>query len=361
MRNWSFARYASIALGVGLLAGCSAAGTQSSLPGGASVAPQAHHLSLSKLFALTNAHHVVPQSKGRVGHSWMKQLPKGKGGSMLAYMSDDAYDTVDVFSYPSGSLVGQVAGFEDPAGLCTDKKGNVYATDLDTGTVSEIGAGGTTIVNTWSTSGEAIGCSVDKKGDLAVSDFYNDTAETGAVVIFAGGGSKGTTVAAPGYVWGPGFDKKGDIYVECAYGNSPCSSPAAIYLKKGGNSFSAVSGLTIGFGAQVEAMGNKAMGFGDQEPGGQYAFGIYAAKVKGANAKVSSTNIYTDNCNGSYTDVVDWGNVMSGKKVTAVVGGNLFCDPSPVNTWNFPGNGLPSSSFTGLPDGYYGYGTAITQ
>jgi hypothetical protein len=372
MRNWSFARYASIALGVGLLAGCSAAGTQSSVGGGSVVPPAAHGQQLSKIIALTNPKHLVPQGSHRVGgHSWMKY---GAKGGQLLYVSNDGTDTVDVYSYPAGTMVGQVTGLEYPTGLCSDKKGNVYVTDFESGVVSEIGAGGTTVVNTLSVTGESLGCSVSKKGDLAVSIFAGSQDGYGAVVIFKGAKGSGNVVEAPndGYFWAPTYDKKGNIFVECNYGSSsgPCEGPTVVELKNGASSFTGltVSGATIDFPAAAELVG-KSIGLGDQEPNGEYALGIYSAKLSGTTLNVSQTTIDTDsNCN-SYgeEDALQWANVskkpngLQTKKVTATVAGNLFCDPSPVNMWPFPKGGNATQIVAPTGSNYYGYGATLTD
>lgn len=166
-----FAPHAVIALSVVFLAGCSGAATESSTRAGSAVPLVSRADSLSKLFALTNPQHQIPVLKGRVGHSWMRYVPSG---TTLVYASDPPSQAVDVFEYSSGTLVGQASGFSDPIGECSDKSGNVYVADFDTGVTSEIRAGTTAITNTFTTGGAPIGCSVSKKGDLAVTLFSGD-------------------------------------------------------------------------------------------------------------------------------------------------------------------------------------------
>lgn len=355
MQRVRFSRCA-ITLGVVVLAGCGSAGTTATSAG--SVVPQGSQLhELASLFALTNARHAVPQIKGRLGHSWMKSVP---AGTTLLYASDDGYGSVDVYDYSSGSLVGQVAGFENPYGSCSDKHGNVYVADFGAGTLSEIAEGGTTITKTWTPGGQPIGCSVDEKGDIAVSLSAGGTDGFGQLTVYKGGGKTGKSYLAPGHgdLWPAGYDKKGDLIVECGYGaaSSPCAEGAAshvIELEKGGTSFTtlSLSGATITSPASVESMG-KVLGVGDQAPVGiaKPGWGIYSSTLAGTTLKVSDTTVNTGNCraSGEYAQAAQWANVSTKPNglqvkgdVTATVAGNLDCaSPTPINTWAFPaGNG----------------------
>jgi hypothetical protein len=49
--------------------------------------------------------------------------------SALLYVAESGWNT-DVFSYPSGELKGRLDGFGAPRGLCVDRSGNVFVTDL---------------------------------------------------------------------------------------------------------------------------------------------------------------------------------------------------------------------------------------
>jgi hypothetical protein len=61
--------------------------------------------------------------QGSVGGSWM--LPDKKKGTTLVYSSDWLTEDVNVYEYPKGELVGQVAGFSYPYGGCVDAIGDV--------------------------------------------------------------------------------------------------------------------------------------------------------------------------------------------------------------------------------------------
>ena len=143
MKVFSSARYAlGFAVGVALLAGCSANGSTPSL-GGSSVAPQGswggHHSvqDLNRMVAMTNSlHKGIPAVRHPLTHSWFKKAPPGTTGTIWA--DDVEYGTINMVAYPSGTLMGQVSGFSYPYGNCSDKSGNVYVADFNADTGYEI-------------------------------------------------------------------------------------------------------------------------------------------------------------------------------------------------------------------------------
>jgi hypothetical protein len=373
MQISNLARYAfGIAAGAALLAGCSTTGTQPAIGGSGQSVPQVsrgHHdlATVQKLFAMTNFQHKYPEHQHiKKIKSWMQRVPKG---TQLVYVSDVEYGTVDVINYKTGALVGQATGFEYPYGSCSDKHGNVYVTDFDLETATELQAGGTTAINSWATGGLPIGCSVDKKGDLAVTNFETESSSgLGNVIVFAGGGPSGTTYSGPGLDWPAGYDKKGDLFVESS-DEGACPTPCLAELVDG--SWQVLSyDQTINFPASVELMG-KTLGVGDQDGGGPSSFdmAIYATTVSGSTATNKHTTLITDTCYASedYVDFVSWGNVskkpngLQTRKVKAIVGTNADCFPTPLNTWAFPAGGNPKSSIPPWEAYSYGYSATITS
>jgi len=371
MKISSLARYAfGIAAGAALLAGCSAAGTQSSLTGAppaSAMGAGGHHLSAQVLkhLAMTRPDHQTPPA-ARAVHikSWMKHVP---AGTPLLYVSDDGYypAVVDVFDYSSGSLVGQAA-MPNIAYLlynpCSDKTGNVYVPDFDTGYTYEIQHGTTTVINQWYSNGEPIGCSVSKTGDLAITNFYDfgNTAGVGSVIVFPGGGPSGTDYPGPGYLWPAGYDKTGSTLV--AEGNYAGSCTSPCLAKMVGGTWTVLSfNQTQYFPAAVELMG-KVWGVGDQEGGGAFDTDIYSTKISGNTATASKTTTLTDTCYSYYADVVGWANVskkpngVQSKKVKGVVGANLWCGD--IAKWPFPAGGNPSGNISGAS---FAYGATLIK
>jgi hypothetical protein len=158
----------------------------------------------------------VPQSRAiatpvdRSG-SWM--LPEAKGEKLL-YVSDS--DTVTVYSYPRGKLVGTLHGFYLPSGQCVDAAQNVWITDLGHSRVVEYAHGGKHPIATLvAPVADPLGCSVDPTtGNLAVSSL--GFGSNGAVQIYRG--AKGTpklyrNSAFQEYYF-CGYDRDGDLFVD---------------------------------------------------------------------------------------------------------------------------------------------------
>ena len=61
---------------------------------------------------------------GAVGDgSWMSPATNGRN---LLYVSDEAANAVDVFTFPFGTPVGVLRQSHDPVGICSDKTGYVW-------------------------------------------------------------------------------------------------------------------------------------------------------------------------------------------------------------------------------------------
>ena len=160
---------------------------------------------------------VLPQSSA-ISHpadiqkSWM--LPEAKGEDLLYVSSLVYFEYVYVFSYPNGKLVGTLAGFSGAQGLCSDKKGDVYVTDLGANAISEYAHGGTSPVATLDDRAPE-GCSVDPApGDLAVVAGIPYDVEAN-VAIFPNAKVPPTVyndVNAPGFDFCT-YDNKGNLFV----------------------------------------------------------------------------------------------------------------------------------------------------
>ena len=117
----------------------------------------------------------VPQS----GKSWM--LPGSSSGD-LVYAASGA--NVYIYSYPGGKQVGELTGFHDALGACSDANGKVWITDAagnyTGGSLVEYAHGGTTPIATLEDQGDfiPIACSVDPStGNLAAANHIRGGAE----------------------------------------------------------------------------------------------------------------------------------------------------------------------------------------
>ncbi len=157
----------------------------------------------------------LPQSRAIPAHlsrSWM--LPAGKKSALL-YVAEG---TVGVYSYPQGELEGQLTGFSDAFGECTDKSGNIYITDFTANVVDEFVHGGTEPVRKLSVPGNGpAACAVDPaSGDLAVTDAGNVNGVGANIAIYhkAKGTPKTYTYAKIlGYAY-CAYDNAGDLFVD---------------------------------------------------------------------------------------------------------------------------------------------------
>ncbi|HLY02959.1 MAG TPA: hypothetical protein VKR56_10775 [Candidatus Cybelea sp.] len=185
-------RFCAIALALG---GC--AGSPAQL---APVAAPAHRIE-------------TPRDDGR--GSWMS--PEAKRSDLL-YVSDyNAYE-VYAYSYPRGKLEGTLRGFGPyPAGLCVDKKQNVWVSVLDGYELIEYAHGGSSPLRTLSDAHEfPIGCSVDPTtGNLAVANLVSSYGD-GSVSVFADASGTATTYSDSDIreVWACGYDNQGDLFVD---------------------------------------------------------------------------------------------------------------------------------------------------
>lgn len=66
---------------------------------------------------------------------WMS--PDKKKKKKLLYVSDEGQGYVEIFKVPSYSMVGEITnGINEPEGIATDKKGNLYVSNLGANTVT---------------------------------------------------------------------------------------------------------------------------------------------------------------------------------------------------------------------------------
>jgi hypothetical protein len=353
MKNMRLGRYAfTICVAAALLAGCGA------LP-----------LSLSNgqddMQPPVGGPGVMPQSRTITTHaervrSWM--LPEAKRIKRLLYISEFGISDVYVYDYQTGDEVGELGGFDNPAGQCVDKKGDVYLTTEagSEGSIVEYTHGGANPIKTLSAVGHPIGCSIDPTtGNLAVDEGLPGGASGIQVWNKASGApAEYSSISACNEMWSPGYDNQGNLYVEGdEYARSVCELPAR------GNALESVSiNRTINFPGSVMWDG-KYITFTDQSY--ENETGLYRARRtrRGALAVVGIT-LLSDSCYGNQADVVQ--PFIVGKKntpankeeSTAVVGANVayYCSTEGrFDYWAYPAGGQPKRSLSLLGDQFESY------
>ena len=152
-------------------------------------------------------------------------MPDAKKQPSLLYVSNWGTADVTVYTYLNGGglvLVGQLTGFSLPAGMCTDKAGDVWITDYGYGvkTLYKYAHGGTSPIETLKQhNGKPYDCAVDPNtGNLAVTnELPNGHYSYANVAVYAAGSHKATHYGPPYGFRSADFlayDDKGNLYVD---------------------------------------------------------------------------------------------------------------------------------------------------
>ncbi len=283
--------------------------------------------------------------------SWMSPLAKGK--SKLLYVSAFNGSDVYVYDYPSGTQVGTLTGFSSPAGQCVDAKGDVYITNMTSGVVDEYAHGGSSPINTFNTSGDAFGCSVDKNNDLAVTDFLGKSYSPGSITVFPKGTGTGVVYSDPTdchYIWTAGYDNRGNLIAVAENDASEAVTYCAVL--KGAKSLTTLSasGFSI-YSPDSTMWDGKYIALGDQQLGGGLQSGFIEATLSGSTLTQRAQIALSDGCDGNYTHVVSpfivgrKNTPANDKRSVAVAGSNEFCSAD-FRLWHYPKGGDPFASFT---------------
>jgi hypothetical protein len=354
MINFPRASAHAIALGAAglLLAACgSSAGLT---PSSTTAAPGAASLPEAGLATAGQSNHKP---------SWMS--PLAKRVHPLLYSSGAL--TGDVYVYhangKSNKLMGELTGFNEPSGLCADKRGNVYVTNQQGRDILEYAHGGTTPVNTINDSyGAPDGCSVNPKtGDLAVTNFEGGTSGFGNLVVYAKASGNGTEFQTGSYpqVYAPVYDSHGNLFFETI---DLASRQVTLYeLPSGGASLVAIalpSGVTINSPSGVTWDG-RYVGATDEQYEGANNEGIYRLSISGSTATLVGQTSYTDNCYYAYSMTIQ-PIVYRGK----FIGGNNYCYNANlyhIDYWNYQTGGNPIRYIDGSATTDTSYGQAISK
>jgi hypothetical protein len=327
----SLSKYALGAVAAaGILAGCSNGGQTGGM-GASGVTPAAGH-GLSTSVAHNGILHAIS------GPSRVSPDKKAKGE--FAYISDSGTNTIYVYDYSSktgsfGSEVGSTTtSLSEPQGACSHKK-DAWVTNTSDSNVLEFVNGSTTSSGSLSISGEyPVGCSVDKKGDIAVSDIITTADGAGNVEIFKGGKGTPTSVTCPNLekYYFISYDTKGNIWVD---GTATLSSTGIglCEIPKGATSGTAISLSAVpGFPGGVTVAG-KDIDILDQD-----AATIDQYTVSGT----TGTEVGTVTLSGVTDPVQDW---QAGKFVLTANAASAS-----ATSFAYPAGGSAVSTVSGLTE-----------
>jgi len=282
-------------------------------------------------------------------------MAPGAATKDLLYISNYNTETVLVYSYPDGKKMGTLTGFDQPDGLCSDKKGDVWIVNnadsqggLD---VVEYKHGGTKPIATLSDGYVLVGCSVDPTtGDLAVTDTESISFQQGNVAIFTHAKGKPTLLSVPNmlYPYFCGYDDKGNLYAD----GFQYSSSGSVFaeLPKGKKKFTEITlDKSIQFPGNIRWDG-KYVAVGDQEysynPSGFYESAIF--RTTGAGGRVVSVTPLMDT--GDIVGFSIEGKTLIGPDAQWKNAGSVFF-------WDYPAGRKPIKKLKGFDAPF---GTAIS-
>jgi hypothetical protein len=298
----------------------------------------------------------IPKVQSDRRKSWVS--PEVKRAPRLLFISDDSTNDVYIFTMPSVTLKGTVTGFDEPQGMCSDNKGNVWVTNTGTYQIIQLSRTGQIENTLTDPNGYPVGCAVNQStGDLAVTNIFN-TSGAGTIEVYKNGSGTPTSLSNPQQYeyFFPAYDTNGNLYAdgfstygqyilsECPSGGSSCTTLT-------------VSGGTPYFpgGLNWDRVKNQLV-LGDQECGGGAASCQYQANVSGSTAAiVGTTNLY--NYDGTACDV-DQGTLAPFSKYFA---GPCITEGSSVSTadrWPYPAGGSSTNYSTSVS---YPIGSAISN
>ncbi len=168
--------------------------------GGTKLTPSTGHIAVTARQALT---------------SWMD--PQARRHTLLYGGGSDA-NTVYVYAYPKGTLVGTLTGFNGFQGECVDQAGNVFIANTEASQILEYAHGGTSPIATLNDPNQfPVGCSVSGlNGDLAVTNIVSTSGGPGSVSIYkkAIGTPKNYTDSNFFRMYFLSYDDKGNLFVD---------------------------------------------------------------------------------------------------------------------------------------------------
>lgn len=281
--------------------------------------------------------------------SWMS--PDVQGAPRLLFVSDAATGDVNVFTMPGMALKGQLTGFYQPQGECSNyKTGNIWVVDTGALSAYQFTRTGTLVSTVTATQGFPVGCAVNPvNGDVALTDIYGFEG-AGGVEIFPGGSGSPTFVQNAGQYeyYFDGYDPSGNLYTD---GWSPSFTFTVSEIPFGSNAASTINlaGGQIYFPGMVQWYGpGSYLAIGDQNCNGGFAGAcIYPATISGSTATLGNPTVLSAYNGANTCDVVQ---AVISPQQKYVAGGDAqgcgYANTS-ADRWAYPAGSLPTNYYNG--------------
>lgn len=285
----------------------------------------------------------TPAVQSSSGESWM--APVAASAHKLLYISDPGTNAVAVYDFGTGRQVGELTGFNNPAGQCVDKAGDVWIANAGAQSLVEFAHGAVKPARTLHTYGYPVGCSVAPNGDVAAASNAGPTAKSSTIAIWAAHSASPATYsnADCGTLSAPGYDDRNNLYVECEIADL-----TYIYeIPAGGGRLRKVQfNQTIFYPSGVMWDG-KFLTLADQNADFHGRSAIYRARESASGGlAVAGATLLNETCEDGRTDVrqpfiVGNANTPANtQEGTVVVGANHDCGGG-FDYWGYPaGNPL---------------------
>ena len=309
----------------------------------------------------------VPLMEVHPSHRKTWISPDVGGARRLLFESDAGYNEANIYAMPSLILKGQITGFDEPQGECSDKSGSVWVANTLAAQIVQLSRNGS-ILTTLSDPGEISGQlrGGPTTGDLAVIDVLTTGSAPGNVEIYKN--ASGTpTPLCPGDVryFFAGFDGKGDLMVsginnagfQLCYG----SSKSLVRISLSGGT------LILPGTVQWSSVDNYWNVF-DQQCNVTFAACDYRVTVAGSAGTITGVTTPENYKGAAVCDLVQGVVAANGQRYIAGADyepSAYVCKESAgattsVDRWANPAGGLPTNFYSNAADMSEPIGAAIS-
>jgi hypothetical protein len=324
-----------------LLAACSGGGSPSSAFSADMSSSTVGHVSFLQERTTLTARVSKPVHKDH-RKSWIS--PEARRAHRLLYVSDDGTDDIDIFTMPGLALKGQLTGFSEPQGMCTDASGNIWVTNTGTLQVMKLSRSGSLLKTLSDPTGFPVGCSVNRSNnDLAVTNIIGNPSGDGNVVVYENSTGTPEQFSTPSVMeyFFLAYDNNGNLFVD----GEGSSGDTLLELASGSSTFSnvTISGATLSFpGGLNWDSATSSLVIGDQGCITPAASCLYSATVSDDVGTITGVTYLLGLSGNPAGDVTQ---VAIGPHGRFVAGGVISesSDPSGPARWAFPAGGEPTN------------------